>query len=383
MFSDNEQLKQMLKGAKNVLICFGPKYNIDALAGALALKSFLTASKKQTEIVCDGYEPIKNIKFLSQAETIKDKITNLQKLVIKVDLSDAKIDTLSYDIKDNWLSIYLNPKSGSITKNNLRTAQTSLKYDLIITINIPDLDSIGETFFNNSDMFYSLPIINIDCQSGNEHYGQLNFCDLTASSNCEIIYDLIKECDITKIDANIASAILTGMIAGTKSFKTAGVTPHILNKAGELMELGAKRDDIIRHLYHTKTVATLKLWGKALVRIKQDYGLGLVWTVLTTHDFIDAGANKEDLQGIIDELISNSPEAKMILLLYEPNKDEGNNKIYGVFATDKGLDAREIIKELKPEGSKQKTNFEITNYNLAQAEEKTINIIKNNTKKSG
>jgi len=123
----------------------------------------------------------------------------LQKFTIKVDISKTKIDSLSYDIKDDWLYIHLNPKQGTISKKELRTAQSSFKYDLIITLNSPDLESLGDIFENNTDLFYRVPIINIDHQAGNEHYGATNLVELNKTSAGEIVYFLFKSRRIFEI----------------------------------------------------------------------------------------------------------------------------------------------------------------------------------------
>lgn len=376
MLDSIQQFKQQIESAKHVLICVANKENTDALTASLALKNFFESAGRQIEIVCTGYESNRQLRFIPKSENIKDQITHLQKLIIKVDLTHTKIENISYDIKDNWLSIYLNPKTGSITKQDLRTAQTSFKYDLIITIGAADLDSLGDIFLNNSDLFYSIPLINIDNQPSNEHYGQINFCDVTACANSEIVYEILKNLDKLKISEPVATTLLAGMIVNTKSFKTPNVTPKILTKASELMDLGADRDKVIKYFYHTKSIAALKLWGKALTHIKQNHELNLVWTTLTTTDFIEANATKEDLQGIIDELISNSPEAKMVLLLHEPDKIENTkNKIYGMFVTDKMYDAYQILKTLNPQGVRQKISFSLDNMRLVEAAEKVIKLI--------
>jgi len=381
MLTETQQFERLIQQSKHILICFSDGNNIDAVASALSLKKYLKQEKKQVDIVCEKYQTNKNIRFINGYDKIKNQISNLQKLIIKVDISKAKIDTLSYDINDNWLSIHLNPKKGVITKQNLRTAQTALKYDLVITIGTPDLESLGSIFLNNTDLFYSVPIVNIDNNLGNEHYGQINFCKLKVACSAEIIYEIIKEIDETKIDSEFATAILTGMISSTRSFKTDNVTPKILNKAGELMDRGADRDKIIKFLYHTKSISTLKLWGRTLTRIKNDHDTGLVWSVLTGYDFIKTGADKEDLNDIIEELIGNSPEAKMILLLHEAGKNEKKNKIYGLFVADKDHDAKEILKQFDPTGTKHKVNFCIEDKNLLKIEEEIIEIIKKQTSK--
>jgi len=376
MLSETQQFERFVKQSKNILICFSDEQNIDAIASALSLKTILKQEKKQIDIVCEKYKINKNLKFLEGFDKIKNQISNLHKLIIKVDISKVKIDTLSYDMTDNWLSIHLNPKNGTITKQNLRTAQTALKYDLIITIGTPDLESLGEIFLNNTDLFYGVPIINIDNNAGNEHYGQINFCKLKSACNTEIIYEIIKKIDETKIDSKLSTSILTGMISSTRSFKTGNVTPMLLNKVGELMDIGADRNQIIKHLYHTKSISTLKLWGKALSKMKNDSNKGLVWTTLTAHDLSEVTGDEFGLQNIIDELISNSPEAKMILLLHETKDQE----THGIFVVNNEFDAKEILKQFNPTGTKHRVNFKIQNKNLLETEEKIIEVIKSTKK---
>jgi len=377
MLTEIQQFEQFIKQSKNILICFSDEQSIDNIAASLSLQKILRQEKKQVDIVCEKYLTNKNLRFLEGFDKIKNKISDLQKLIIKVDISKVKIDTLSYDISDNWLSIHLNPKSGTITKQNLRTAQTALKYDLVITVGAPDLESLGQIFVNNTDLFYGVPIVNIDNSPGNEHYGQINFCKLKAVCKTEIVYEIIKKIDETKIDAVLATYILTGMVSATRSFKTNNVTPLLLNKVGELMDAGGEREKIIKYLYHTKSISTLKLWGKALSKMKSDSKIGLVWTTLTAHDLTEVNKDDFGLSDIIDELIGNSPEAKMILLLNESD----HQKIDGVFVVNNEFDAKEILKQFNPTGTKHKVNFIIENKNLLETEEKIIAEIKKQTLK--
>jgi phosphoesterase RecJ-like protein len=291
-----------------------------------------------------------------------------------VDVTNVKIDTLSYDIKDNWLSIYLTPKQGIITKNELRTAQSSLKYDLIITLNAQDLESLGNIFFNNTDLFYKVPVINFDNHPGNEHFGQINFVELTSTSISENIYKTMTQLGNSQIDADIATALLTGMISQTRSFQTGNVTPNTLNAASQLMNLGADREKIVKHLYRTKSISALKIWGEALTHMESDPALGLVWTTITREDFTRAGANETDLKDLIEELINNSPEAKLILLLYENTR--GENKVHGFLSVDKQYDAKIILQSFRPEGNKKNASFVIPEKTIKEAENEVVEKIK-------
>jgi len=373
--TETQQLEKLFANSKHILLVFGSVNHSDAIASSLALKAYLEKKSKQVDIAASSFVAPKNLRFLAGLEGIKSELAQLKKFIIKVDVSKARLETLSYDIKDNWLSIYLTPKHGQITKNELRTAQSTFKYDLIITLNTPDLESLGEIFLNNTDLFFGTPIINIDCHPANEHYGQLNLIDLTATSAAEIIFQTLEQLNEI-IEAPVATALLTGLIAATKSFKTPNVTPRTLNLASKLIKLGGERETIVQHLYRTRSLTTLKLWGQALTHLKSDGSLGLVWTTIAREDFSRSGATAEDLKGVADELISNSPEAKIILLLFELDRPENANQVHGLISADMGSSALELVQSFAPTGNKKQASFIINGKTLGEAEAVVIGAIK-------
>ncbi len=372
--NEAQQLKSLLDNSKHILLALNSNQSADAICGAVAWKKWLEKQNKQVDIIADNFVLPKNLGFIAGAAAIQPQISHLQKFILKVDVTHVKIDTLSYDIKDNWLSIYLTPKEGVLTKNELRTAQSGLKYDLIITVGAQDLESLGKIFFNNTDLFYKVPVINFDNHPGNEHFGQVNFVELNATSVSEIIYKTLKQTSEAHIDTEIATALLAGMISQTQSFKTTNVTPLTLNTASELMNLGADREKIVKHLYRTKSISSLRIWGEALTHMQSDPASGLVWTTITREDFSRAGATEDELKELIDELVNNSPEAKMILLLYENTK--GENKIHGFLHADKQHDAKLLLQTFQPEGNKKTASFAITNKTLKETELEVVEKIK-------
>ncbi len=376
MLNTVEQFKKLLDNSRSVLIVFANKNSEDCAVGANALKKYIKKMNKFSEVVAEDFKTPKQLSFLSEIEKTKPAITNLQKMIIKVDISRTKLETISYDVKDNTLSIFLTPKEGFITKNDLRTAQSTYKYDLIITVGVSDLEALGQTFFNNTDLFYRTPIVNFDNHAGNENFGQINFNEITATSNCEVIFNTLSNLNETLIDKDIATSLLTGMIAQTKSFKTPNVTPYTLNLASKLMNLGADRELIVQNLYRTKTLSVLKLWGQALTRLQNNRDIGLFWTIITADDFNKTGAHEDELKDIIGELISNSPDAKAVLLLYE-TKNEG---VRGILNTEKEFDAMSLMSKFSPAGNRKQASFKITNKNLKQVEEEVIGELKTKIK---
>jgi len=376
MLNEIQQIKQEIENCRHVLIVFNNHENTDATASALALLSFLEKNNKSVDIACPNFTPSKNLGFLTGLKNIKSELEHLQKLIIKVDVSHAKIESLSYDIKDNWLSIYLTPKNGLLTKDELRTAQSAYKYDLIITLGVSELETLGQMFLNNTDLFYRTNIINIDYQAANERYGQINFVDLNATSISEMIYRLSKNIWEIKLEENNATALLTGMIAATHSFKTTNVTPLTLQAASELINHGANREKIIQNLYRTRSLSTLKLWGTALSKIKIDQPKHFAWTTITKDDFIKCGAGEEDLRDIISELIGNSPEIDLVLIIYEKEDSLGKKTINGILHSKKGHDTRLLLKPYNPTGTTEQSKIIIENTILTDAEKNLTEEIK-------
>jgi phosphoesterase RecJ-like protein len=225
-------------------------------------------------------------------------------------------------------------------------------------------------------LFYRTPVVAIDYHVSNERYGQINAVDVTATSSSEIVYQLLRQIDENAISKEIATALLTGMIATTKSFKTANVTPQALNVASNLIKLGGERELIIQNLYRTRSLATLKLWGQALTHLKSDTAHGIVSTVITREDFIHSGAEAQDVKGVVDDLISNLPEAKVIVLLYELPHEKELNKVYGLVSSERQHDALLLTRELHGTGDKKQATFCLEGKNLHEHETAIIETIK-------
>ncbi|OGH69373.1 MAG: hypothetical protein A3I29_03730 [Candidatus Magasanikbacteria bacterium RIFCSPLOWO2_02_FULL_44_11] len=369
---DLQQVQKLFEESKYVLVVYNGKSNGDATASAIALKILLEKLKKQVDIVAAGYSVPKKFHFLPQTDTIKSDISQVQKFIIKLDVSQSPIETISYDVRDNQLSLYLTPKHGIISKNELRTAQSSFKYDLIITLHVSDLVSLGAAFNDNADLFYKTSILNIDHEPNNERFGQVNLIDLTSTSVSETVYKTIKKIHSGLIDAEMATALLAGMTVATKSFRNYNITPVTLQLASELITYGADREKIMENLYRTRSIAALKLWGQALSHLEHDAKHSIVWTALTRDDFTRSGSTEEDLQGIIDELIGNSPEAKTIVLIFEA----ADKKITALVATEKSGDALELTKKFSPQGNKKTASIQFDGLTLKEVEIKLLDELR-------
>lgn len=370
-----QQITETIKKSNHILITFKKDFSIDAAASALALYLFLKKQNKLVDVACSDFVLPKNLQFLSGSKKINSNLTNLQKFIIDIDIDKSKIEEFSYNIEGDRLKIYITPKNGSLSNEDLKASASEYKYDLIITIDSPDLASLEKIYQNSTEFFYNTTIINIDHSAENEHYGQINLTNMNAVATAEILYQLMSEVDKTLIDADIATSLLTGMVSKTKSFKTANVTPKTLEIAGDLINFGAQKEAVIKSLYRSRSLATLNLWGRVLARLKSDPEKNFVWSLITENDFIQAGAEKNDLSDVIEELISFIPSVEVVILIYQVGSIN-----HVIINTLKNHNALYLAGGFNPTGSKHFAEFNLSGQSIQEAEIKVIGKIKERIK---
>lgn len=319
-FEAKRQVIEAISRSKRTLIITQEPWTTDSLSAAAALGLFLTKLNKQSETVIKGLNNETRPRFLPGLEKIKETLGAVRAFEISLDVSQNPLEELHYDVKDGQLTVTLIPKAGEWSPRDVSFRHGEDRFDLIIALDCPDIHSLGDIFHHHADFIYRLPIINIDYNPTNEHWGQINLVDLNASSSTEILFDLFQDWNKNLIDEDIATALLSGMIYRTQSFRSSNVTPLTLGKASELLAIGARREEIVHGIWRTRTVPTLKLWGKALSRMEHDRELGLVWSILTNQDAIESGTGLDNLNGVVKELIAYAPEAKVIVLISESGK---------------------------------------------------------------
>ena len=372
----HQQFLTTLERAKRPVILLSEQANADDFVSAFSVSTLLAKLDKPVDIVTSGGGAPKSIDFVPNKNAIKGDLPNIRKLTLSVDAKDTKVDELSYDIVDDELRIHLLPKTGSWTQEHVKVTTDQYKYDLIIAIGAQDLESFGDVYQRYTDFFFNTAIVNIDHSASNEHFGQLNLVDINAVSCSEVCHDLFKRLDESMLDGNVATLLLTGMIFKTKSFRSSNVTPKTLKVAGELIARGAEREEIVKNLYKTRTVETLRLWGRALARLKSDTDHGLVWTMLTKQDFTNAGAEEQALENIVDELISTSPDSKVAAVFYEGR----DNNIHVLLHAEKPHDALYLGAPFNASGTREEARLRVKEDSIVQTEKKVITHVRKQLK---
>lgn len=374
MLTQEQQIFEQIKKANNILITFNRTWNGDAVASGLAFFLLLKKMKKNVEIVAEKFDKSDLFNFLPGYSSIQNSLDNLRKFIISLDITNTKVDKIKYKIEDNTLNFVVSPKDGFFTQEDIRSKSGEFKYDLIITIDTPDLESLGSIYDSDTEFFYEVPIINIDHSSSNEEFGQINYVELTSIATSEILFNLFTGFSRDLLDEHIATCLLAGIISKTRSFKTQNITPQALSVSSQLISMGARREEIVGRLYRSRSLNVLKLWGRVLARLTSALENKLVWSVLTDMDFSKTGTGEDDLNEVIDELIVNIPQAKVILLVYEKVKDE-KRSTKAIIHSMKNINSLNLVKKWNPVGTKSLAKFSVEKP-IQEAEKEIIDTVK-------
>lgn len=322
-----QQLKEALTSAKKILILLPQNPNNDAISSGLAFYLFLKEKGIESDIATS--DPLKNIaklKFLPQPEKIVESVLGARDFILSFNTKHNKITSIKTKEFPDEMRIYITPENGTVDPRDFSFIPAEFKYNLLVCIGAPDKESFGKIFEENPDIFYEVPIVNIDNHSNNDNFGQINIINMKASSVAEIFYDLFDEIDSLLIKNDIAKCLLTGIISATKSFQNSKTTPHALKISSELMTTGANQQEIVRHLFKTQPFNILKLLGRIMSKLKWDEDLKMVWSIVSIEDFIQSRTEPKDVPFILDKIQSNYEAGEAFLILYTTTSE----KIKGV-----------------------------------------------------
>ena len=371
MLNHYEQAIEQIRKANNILITFPVSKNGEATASALALNSALSKLDKNVEVLADlekqdpyVQKPSRIFSFLPGYEKIKTSTDSLRKFIIALDLSNTKVKQIKYKMENDTLKFLITPQKGNFTPTEVSSGPTEMEFDLVMTLNAPDMESLGEIYEENTELFYNTPVINIDNDSGNEEFCEINLVELTTTSTAEIIFNLLKEGFQENIDEDTATCLLSAIIYKTKSFKTLNITPNALSTTSELISLGGRREEIMNKLYRSKDVNVLKLWGRVLARLSGTEDNKLIWSGVLAEDFKKTQANKADLTDIIDELVSNIPQAEIAVIFYESTEEEyteeeTSSSTRALIYSSKNIDLIKTMEEYAPRGNKKMVEIKL------------------------
>jgi len=268
---------EAIKKAKNILVNVHPHADLDSLSGALAFKKVIEQinSKKKVLVV--------------SPEAIKEDFSFLGGGVKKIKV----IDFSSFDFS---------------------------LYDLFLILDASSEDRV--TGFKKIFLPKSLKKIIIDHHLDNRIEGEIKLIQDKACATCEILFKLFLDWRI-KINANLATLILAGIVGDTVFFRYFSDVANQWKIVERLLNLGADFR-LIRENYFSYSLPFLRFLGEFLRRLKIEKkgGKKFVWAAMNFEDYQRFGLPSTGQSFVADLFLVAIKEVDFGFLILEKEKNK-------------------------------------------------------------
>jgi len=240
-----QQVVETLRGANNVLITVKNDPSVDELTAAIALTLILNHMNKHATTVFSGQVP-STIEFLQPEMAIESNTDSLRDFIIALDKSKA--DKLRYKVEDNVVRIFITPYRSSISEEDLEFSQGDFNVDVVVALGVVDKGNFDVAITSHGHILHDATVIAVTKDNMVDEVGAINWQDQQASSVSEMIASIADLFGTNVMDAQVATALMTGIVSETDRFKNNNTTPQVLAIGSTLLSAGANQQLIAEKL---------------------------------------------------------------------------------------------------------------------------------------
>lgn len=226
------------KNAAGVIV-LPAKPTPDAIAAATTMYLALTKTGKTMGLVCAAVPQ----SDMAGADKIKNTLTvGGDNLVISFPYKEGAVDKVDYnfDVENEKFNLIIVPREGfpKLDPKDVNYSFAGGKIEFIITIDSPNLNTLGDIYTKNQNVFSGKNIINIDRHLINNNYGTINVVVKTASSTSELVYKVLNRMKVN-FDREMATNLYSGIVAATNNFSSYSVNADTFEAVATLLRAGA------------------------------------------------------------------------------------------------------------------------------------------------
>lgn len=253
MDSPKVQLADKLKSANNILVTVSRDPSIDQLAACLGLALLLNKFGKHAAAVFSGEVP-SILEFLKPEETLEKNTDSLRDFIIALD--KHKADKLRYKVEDDVVRIFITPYKTSISQADLDFSQGDFNVDVVVALGVDKQEDLDQAITAHGRILHDATVagVTVDGQGG---LGSINWNDPAASSLSELVTELGQLLDKKLFDNQIATALLTGIVAETERFSNSKTSSETMRASAVLMAAGADQQLVAQKLQEPVEVPEL------------------------------------------------------------------------------------------------------------------------------
>lgn len=244
MDEQKQKLIERIAGAQNILVTVSSNPSVDQLSAAIGLTLVLNKMDKHGTAVFSGTVP-STLEFLKPEETLEKNTDSLRDFIIALDKSKA--DKLRYKVEDEVVRIFITPYKTSLSEKDLQFSQGDFNVDVVVCLGVTEQQDLDTAITAHGRILHDATVVSIST-TGQGSLGSINWVDPAASSLSEMMVSLADSLDKKAMNNQVATALLTGIVASTERFRNDKTTPKTMSAAAALMAAGANQQLIATEL---------------------------------------------------------------------------------------------------------------------------------------
>lgn len=243
-----QQVVEKIKEASKILVTVSNSPSVDALSAALGLTLLFDKQEKYATAIFSGEVP-PAIAFLEPEKTFDETTDSLRDFIIA--LNKEKADHLRYKVEGDAVKIFITPYKTTISQDDLEFSQGDYNVELVIALGVDSQEHLDKALEDHGQILHDATVITVSAGDKTSDLGGIDWHDANASSLSEMVSGLaeaLKEDKKSLVDASIATALLTGIVAETERFSNEHTTSKAMTVAAQLMSAGADQQLIATEL---------------------------------------------------------------------------------------------------------------------------------------
>ncbi len=234
-----------IKKSTTILVTVSHDPSVDALAAALSFSLMLNKIDKSATAVFSGTVP-PAITFLQPEKNFEGTVDSLRDFIIALD--KAKADRLRYKVEGDVVRIYITPYKTDLSERDLEFSQGDFNVDLVIALGVEKQSDLDNAISAHGRILHDATVATINNRDVKSSLGSIDWSDSKASSLCEMLMSLSEALGDKLLDEQIATGLLTGIVAATNRFSNEHTTPRVMTMSAQLMAAGANQQLIAEKL---------------------------------------------------------------------------------------------------------------------------------------
>jgi bifunctional oligoribonuclease and PAP phosphatase NrnA len=186
---------------------------------------------------------------------------------------------------------------------------------LLITVDAASPERLGSV---QRYLDAGIPTLVLDHHASSTSFGDVRIVAPRAAATVQIVAALLDRLSLP-LTRDVATCLYAGLVTDTGRFGHPNTDASVMVLAGRLLAAGVDHAELTRRLYDTRSLAELRLLGRALDRLTFVPDVALVHTHLTQEELERSGGGLEATEALID-LLRSADVAELALVL-KPNVD--------------------------------------------------------------